>query len=75
MRGYRYLEHTATLRVDPQRCVGCGLCVSVCPHRLFALEGRALLEAFQAQDTLGQLAFRVYYFPALQHDQDQRDHP
>ena len=42
MRGYRYLDHTATLHVDPQRCVGCGLCVIVCPHRLFALEGRTL---------------------------------
>jgi NAD-dependent dihydropyrimidine dehydrogenase PreA subunit len=43
MRGYRYLDHTATLRVDYQRCVGCALCVRVCPHRLFALEEDALL--------------------------------
>jgi oligoendopeptidase F len=33
----------------------------------------ALLSAFRAQDDLGQLAYRVYYYPSLQHDQDQRD--
>lgn len=27
----------------------------------------------RAQDELGQLAYRVYYYPALLHDQDQRD--
>ena len=33
----------------------------------------ALLGAFQAQDAVSQTAYRVYYYPALQHDQDQRD--
>ncbi len=33
----------------------------------------ALLDAFRAQDELGQLTYRVYFYPALQHDQDQRD--
>lgn len=33
----------------------------------------ALLDAFRAQDDLGQLTYRVYFYPALQHDQDQRD--
>ena len=37
MRGYRYIDGTATLKVDRQRCIGCGCCVTVCPHRLFAL--------------------------------------
>ncbi len=37
MHGYRYIEGTATLQVDRQRCIGCGLCVEVCPHRLFSL--------------------------------------
>jgi oligoendopeptidase F len=32
-----------------------------------------LLAAYRASDALGQLAYRVYYFPALQHDQDQRN--
>ncbi len=33
----------------------------------------SLLDAFRAQDALGQLAYRVYYYPSLQHDQDMRD--
>jgi oligoendopeptidase F len=37
-------------------------------------EGPAsLLAAFQAVDELGQLAYAVWYFPALKHDEDQRD--
>jgi oligoendopeptidase F len=32
-----------------------------------------LLEAFTLAEELGQLAYRVWYFPSLQYDQDQRD--
>jgi oligoendopeptidase F len=32
-----------------------------------------LLEAFRLNDRLGQLAYTVYYFPALKYDEDQRD--
>ena len=32
-----------------------------------------LLSALRATDDLGQVAYRVYYFAALHHDQDQRD--
>lgn len=32
-----------------------------------------LLKALKDRDTLGQLSFRVWYYPALQYDQDQRD--
>src|SRR6266545_3803942 len=32
-----------------------------------------LLEAFRQSETLGQLAYRVWYYPSLQHDEDQRD--
>ncbi len=35
------------------------------PHRL--------LEAFQLSEELDQLAYRVWYYPSLQYDQDQRD--
>jgi oligoendopeptidase F len=35
--------------------------------------GPALLDAFRAQDDLGQLAYRVYHYASLQHDEDQRD--
>ena len=33
----------------------------------------ALLRAFRLGDDLGQLAYRVWYFPALRYDEDQRD--
>ena len=35
------------------------------PHRL--------LEAFQLSEELDQLAYRVWYYPSLQYDEDQRD--
>jgi oligoendopeptidase F len=35
--------------------------------------GERLLAALRATDDIGQLAYKVYYFAALAHDQDQRD--
>ena len=32
-----------------------------------------LLEAFRLSEHLGQLAYRVWYFPSLRYDEDQRD--
>jgi NAD-dependent dihydropyrimidine dehydrogenase PreA subunit len=37
MHGYRYIDGTATLAVDLSRCIGCGQCIVVCPHRIFSL--------------------------------------
>jgi oligoendopeptidase F len=34
-----------------------------------------LLEAFRLSEELGQLAYRVWYFPSLKYDEDQRDNP
>jgi oligoendopeptidase F len=33
----------------------------------------ALLAAYTLNDALGQLAYRVYFFPSLRYDEDQRD--
>lgn len=30
-----YLKNVATLRHDPEKCTGCGMCLAVCPHRVF----------------------------------------
>lgn len=35
MKDFRYIEGVATLRLDPAKCVGCGMCETVCPHRVF----------------------------------------
>ena len=32
-----------------------------------------LLDAFKLSEELGQLAYRVWYFPSLRYDEDQRD--
>jgi oligoendopeptidase F len=47
--------------------------------RFSALKGRLadgperLVEAFRLSEELGQLAYRVWYFPSLRYDEDQRD--
>lgn len=35
--------------------------------------GTRLREALEAHDAIGQLSYRVWYYPSLTHDQDQRD--
>lgn len=32
MKELRYISDVTTLRLDPDTCVGCGLCETVCPH-------------------------------------------
>src|ERR1041385_7597740 len=38
-----------------------------------ALGADRLLKAYRLSDDLGQLAYRVYFFPSLRYDEDQRD--
>jgi ferredoxin len=40
MKEYRYLDGVATLRLDADACIGCGMCVAVCPHRVMELRQR-----------------------------------
>lgn len=42
MREYRYIDGVVTLQVDRQRCVGCGNCTVVCPHRILSLTAEGL---------------------------------
>ena len=40
----RYLEEAVTLEFEPAKCNGCGMCVAVCPHAVFAMvDKRAVL--------------------------------
>ncbi|MFO7461684.1 MAG: mercury methylation ferredoxin HgcB [Desulfatiglandales bacterium] len=32
-----YLKNVVTLKLDPQKCVGCGMCTLVCPHAVLIL--------------------------------------
>ncbi len=38
MKGQIYLKNVVTLELDIDKCIGCGLCAAVCPHRVFALK-------------------------------------
>ena len=40
MNGFRYLKEVATLALDREVCIGCGRCVEVCPHQVFAIADR-----------------------------------
>jgi ferredoxin len=36
----RYLESVVTLKLDAGKCIGCGRCAEVCPHRVFTVADR-----------------------------------
>ena len=36
----RYLLDVSTLKLDPHRCVGCWMCATVCPQRVFRVESK-----------------------------------
>ena len=38
MTGLRYLPNVVTLELDPQKCGGCGVCTTVCPHAVLAID-------------------------------------
>lgn len=37
MKTFRYIANTALLQLNRETCIGCGLCVTVCPHRVFVM--------------------------------------
>jgi len=37
MKDFRYIDNTAILKLNKETCIGCGNCVTVCPHRIFEL--------------------------------------
>ena len=44
MNGFSHIKGVITLQLDRDTCIGCGICVSVCPHNLFAVEqGKAII--------------------------------
>ena len=40
MKDFRYIDGVATLRLDADVCVGCGMCATVCPHRIFEVQDK-----------------------------------
>ena len=39
----KYLKNTAQLKLDKEKCTGCGMCVEVCPHTVFIIENKKAL--------------------------------
>jgi NAD-dependent dihydropyrimidine dehydrogenase PreA subunit len=39
MRALSYLNNN-TLRLDKEKCIGCGRCIEVCPHAVFSIEDK-----------------------------------
>jgi ferredoxin len=38
MKGFSYLQHVATVKLDRETCIGCGMCSEVCPHQVFEVK-------------------------------------
>ncbi|HVP56617.1 MAG TPA: mercury methylation ferredoxin HgcB [bacterium] len=36
----KYLRNVATLKLNAEKCTGCGMCVDVCPHGVFEIRDR-----------------------------------
>lgn len=34
-----YLKDVVTLKLNEEKCVGCGMCIDVCPHAVFTMNG------------------------------------
>lgn len=40
MSQFVYLKNVTTLQLNPQKCIGCGLCTVVCPHAVVSMNGK-----------------------------------
>lgn len=36
----KYLSKAASVKLIPEKCTGCGMCVEVCPHDVFVLKNK-----------------------------------
>lgn len=44
-----YLKDVVTLTLDEEKCVGCGMCLTVCPHAVWGLiDGKAMIKSRDA---------------------------
>lgn len=43
MGALKYLRDVVTLKLDADKCTGCGLCVIVCPQAVFEMDEKAVI--------------------------------
>jgi len=49
MSHLRYLKDVATLKLDTEKCTGCRMCETVCPHGVFMMENhKAVIQDIDA---------------------------
>jgi len=36
----KYISNVVTLALDTDKCIGCGMCEIVCPHRVFVVKDK-----------------------------------
>lgn len=34
----QYLKNVVTLELKSKKCIGCGMCINVCPHGVFSID-------------------------------------
>jgi ferredoxin len=34
---HKYIRNVSTLKLDTEKCIGCGICTDVCPHQLLVM--------------------------------------
>jgi len=35
---FRYLKNVVSLKLNEEKCTGCGMCANVCPHEVFEIK-------------------------------------
>ncbi len=40
MSSFRYLKNVVTLELNDSKCIGCKMCLEVCPHAVFKMNGK-----------------------------------
>ena len=43
--GMEYLKNTASIKLDSDKCINCGMCITVCPHKVFGLKDNRIILA------------------------------
>jgi len=44
MGSLEYLKNVVTLELDEVKCIGCGMCIQVCPHAVLSMNGIGCVE-------------------------------